>query len=91
MIFIAVGGEGSALCLRNVSARLRGLQLPMIREWRGAAAEQLIRDVFTGFCRRQRIDQPDDPNGVIEQSLFKVILFLQSRSRALLFQLNVER
>ena len=72
--------QANAELVNEILARFCALQLPMIRERRSSAAQQLIRDVSPRRRRRQRINQPNDPNRIFQQPLLQIKVFFARQS-----------
>jgi hypothetical protein len=58
--------EAKAEFMNEVLPRFRTLQFSVVCERRRAASQKLIRHVSPSSACRQRIDQPNDANGVFK-------------------------
>jgi hypothetical protein len=83
--------QTNAEFVNEISAGFRALQLAMICEWRCSTSEKLICHMPPRPRSRQRIDQSNNPNRVLQQPLFKVKSPPTRYRGALLAELDVGR
>ena len=73
--------EADAKLMNEVLASLRALQFTVIRQRRRSASKKLISDMSTSLCRRERIDEPNDPDRILEQPFFEIVARLAALFR----------
>ena len=83
--------QADAKLVDEILARLCALQLSMVRQWRSAAAQELIRDMPPSAGSRESINKPDNSDGIIEKSLLKIVANLARRCSGTFSELNVGR
>ena len=64
--------QTDAELVNEIPTRFRALQFAMVCQRRRSASQKLIGYVSARPRSRQRIDQANNPNGVLQQPFFKI-------------------